>query len=63
MIQQLILLKNKIEEYDTNTAKYFEFKKWHQDKLDMLKLDKDNVLVKKAYQNTIQKINTNKKED
>ena len=63
MIQQLILLKNEIEEYDTNTAKYFEFKKWHQDKLDMLKLDKDNVLVKKAYQNTIQKINTNKKED
>lgn len=63
IIQQLILLKNEIEEYDTNTAKYFEFKKWHQDKLDMLKLDKDNVLVKKAYQNTIQKINTNKKED
>ena len=58
MIQQLILLKNEIEEYDTNTAKYFEFKKWHQDKLNMLKLDKDNVLVKKAYQNTIQKINT-----
>ena len=63
LIQQLHSLKNEIEEYNTNTSDYFEFKKWHKDKLDMLKLDKDNVLVKKAYQNTIQKINTNKKED
>ena len=63
LVQQLRSLKNEIEKYDINIVDYFEFKKWHQDKLDMLNLDKDNVLVKKAYQNTIQEINNNKKEN
>lgn len=62
LVQQLHLLKNKIEEYDIDTADYFEFKKWHKDILDMLKLDKDNDMVKNNYQNIIQEINKNKKD-
>ncbi len=62
LVQQLRLLKNEIEEYDTDKTDYFEFKKWNKDILDMLKLDKDNDMVKNNYQNIIQEIN-NKKED
>lgn len=62
LTQKLHLLKNKIEEYDIDTADYFEFKKWHKDILDMLKLDKDNDMVKNNYQNIIQEINKNKKD-
>ena len=46
LVNQLQLLKNEIDTYDVNTADYFEFKKWHKDILDMLKLDKDNDMVK-----------------
>ena len=63
LVQQLHLLKNKVEEYDTDTADYFEFKKWYKDILDMLKLDKDNDMVKNNYQNIIQEINSSQKED
>ena len=63
LVQQLHLLKNEVEEYDTDTADYFEFKKWHKDTLDMLKLDKDNDMVKNNYQNIIKEINTDKKAD
>lgn len=59
LAQQLHSLKNEIKEYDIDTADYFEFKKWHKDILDMLKLDKDNDMVKSNYQNIIQEINTN----
>lgn len=62
LIQQLHSLKNEIEEYNTNTSDYFEFKKWHKDILDMLKLDKNNDMVKNNYQNIIQEINANKKD-
>ena len=62
LVQQLHLLKNEVEEYDTDTADYFEFKKWHKDTLDMLKLDKDNDMVKNNYQNIIQEINNNKED-
>jgi hypothetical protein len=62
LVQQLHLLKNEVEEYDTDTTDYFEFKKWHQDTLDMLKLDKDNDMVKNNYQNIIQEINNNKED-
>lgn len=62
LVQQLHLLKNEIEEYDTDKADYFEFKKWNKDILDMLKLDKDNDMVKNNYQNIIQEINNNKKD-
>jgi hypothetical protein len=62
LIKQLRLLKNEVEEYDTKTADYFEFKKWHEDVLDMLKLDKDNDMVKNNYQHIIQEINNNKKD-
>ena len=60
LVQQLCSLKNEIEGYDT--ADYFEFKKWNKDILDMLKLDKDNNMVKNNYQNIIQEINNNKKD-
>ena len=63
LVNQLQLLKNEIDTYDVNTADYFEFKKWHKDILDMLKLDKDNDMVKSNYQNIIQEINTDKKAD
>ena len=63
LINQLQLLKNEVEKYDTNKTDYFEFKKWHQNTLDMLKLDKDNDMVKNNYQNIIQEINTDKKAD
>ena len=62
LVQQLHLLKNEVEEYDTDTADYFEFKKWHKDTLDMLKLNKDNDMVKNNYQNIIQEINNNKED-
>ena len=62
LVQQLHLLKNEVEECDTDTADYFEFKKWHKDTLDMLKLDKDNDMVKNNYQNIIQEINNNKED-
>ena len=62
LIQQLRLLKNEIEEYDTDKTDYFEFKKWNKDILDMLKLDKDNDMVKNNYQNIIQEINNNKED-
>lgn len=62
LVQQLHLLKNEVEEYDTDTADYFEFKKWHKDTLDILKLDKDNDMVKNNYQNIIQEINNNKED-
>ena len=62
LIKQLRLLKNEVEEYDTKTADYFEFKKWHEDVLDMLKLAKDNDMVKNNYQHIIQEINNNKKD-
>ena len=57
LVQQLLSIKNEIEKYNTDTTDYFEFKKWHQDTLDMLKLDKDNDMVKNNYQNIIQEIN------
>ena len=63
LVQQLNSLKNEIEEYDPKITDYFEFKKWHKDILDMLKLDKDNNMVKNNYQNIIQEINTDKKAD
>ena len=63
LINQLQLLKNEVEKYDTNKTDYFEFKKWHQSTLDMLKLDKDNDMVKNNYQNIIQEINSSQKED
>ena len=63
LINQLQLLKNEVEKYDTNKTDYFEFKKWHQNTLDMLKLDKDNDMVKSNYQNIIQEINSSQKED
>ena len=62
LVNQLQLLKNEIDTYDVNTADYFEFKKWHKDILDMLKLDKANEMVKNNYQNIIQEINSNKKD-
>ena len=62
LIQQLRSLKNEVEEYDLETKDYFEFKKWHQNTLDMLKLDKDNDMVKSNYQNIIQEINNNKED-
>ena len=63
LIQQLHSLKKEIEEYNTDTKDYFEFKKWYKDTLDMLKLDKDNDIVKSNYQNIIQEINNSQKED
>ena len=63
IVQQLHSLKNEIEVYDTDTKDYFEFKKWYKDTLDMLKLDKDNDIVKSNYQNIIQEINSSQKED
>ena len=63
LVNQLQLLKNEIDTYDVKTADYFEFKKWHKDILDMLKLDKDNDMVKNNYQNIIQEINSSQKED
>ena len=63
LVNQLQLLKNEIDTYDVNTADYFEFKKWHKDILDMLKLDKNNDMVKSNYQNIIQEINSSQKED
>ena len=63
LVNQLQLLKNEVEKYDTNKTDYFEFKKWHQNTLDMLKLDKDNDMVKNNYQNIIQEINSSQKED
>ena len=63
LVQQLHSLKNEIEEYDFETKDYFEFKKWHQKTLDMLKLDKDHDMVKNNYQNIIQEINSSQKED
>ena len=62
LVQQLHSLKNEIEKYDIDTTEYFEFKNWHKDILDMLKLDKDNDMVKNNYQNIIQEINKNKKD-
>ena len=62
LVQKLRSIKNEIEEYDTDKTDYFEFKKWHKDILDMLKLDKDNDMVKNNYQNIIQEINKNKKD-
>ena len=59
LTQKLYSLKNEIKEYDIDTVDYFEFKKWHKDILNMLKLDKDNDMVKSNYQNIIQEINTN----
>ena len=59
LTQKLHSLKNEIEEYNIETKDYFEFKKWHKDILDVLKLDKDNDIVKSNYQNIIQEINTN----
>ena len=63
LVQQLRSIKNEIEKYNTDTTDYFEFKKWHEDILDMLKLDKDNNMVKSNYQNIIQKINSSQKKD
>ena len=63
LAQQLRSLKNEIEEYVLETKEYFEFKKWYKDILDMLKLDKDNDIVKSNYQNIIQEINNSQKED
>ena len=63
LVNQLQLLKNEVEKYDTNKTDYFEFKKWHQNTLDMLKLDKNNDMVKNNYQNIIQEINSSQKED
>ena len=63
LVNQLQLLKNEIDTYDVNTADYFEFKKWHKDILDMLKLDKDNDMVKNNYQSIIQEINSSQQED
>lgn len=63
LVQQLRSIKNEIEKYNTDTTDYFEFKKWHEDILDMLKLDKDNDMVKNNYQNIIQEINKDKKTD
>jgi len=62
LVQQLLSIKNEIEKYNTDTTDYFEFKKWHQDTLDMLKLDKDNDMVKNNYQNIIQEINNNQED-
>ena len=63
LVNQLQLLKNEIDTYAVNTADYFEFKKWYKETLDMLKLDKDNDMVKSNYQNIIQEINNSQKED
>ena len=63
LVQELHSLKNQIEKYDIDTVDYFEFKKWHQNILDMLKLDKDNDMVKSNYKNIIQEINNSQKED
>ena len=63
LTQKLHSLKNEIEEYNIETKDYFEFKKWHKDILDVLKLDKDNDMVKSNYQHIIQEINTDKKVD
>ena len=63
LVQKLRSIKNEIEEYDPKITDYFEFKKWHQNTLDMLKLDKDNDMVKNNYQNIIQEINSSQKED
>ena len=63
LVQELHSLKNQIEKYDIDTVDYFEFKKWHQNILDMLKLDKDNDMVKNNYQNIIQEINSSQQED
>lgn len=57
IIQQLNELKNEIEKYDIDTKDYFEFKKWNDDTWEMLKLDKNNDMVKKQYQKIMQKIN------
>ena len=62
LVQQLHSLKNEIKEYDTNKADYFKFKKWYKNTLKMLKLDKDNDMVKNNYQNIIQEINNNKED-
>ena len=62
LVQQLNSLKNEIEEYVVDTAEYVEFKKWHKDILDVLKLDKDNYMVKNNYQKIIQEINNNKED-
>ena len=62
LVLQLHLLKNEIEEYDPETTNYFEFKKWHQNTSDVLKLDKDNDMVKSNYHNIVQEINSNQKE-
>ena len=63
LLNQLQLLKSEIEKYDINIVDYFEFKKWHQETLDMLKVDKDNEMVKSNYKNIIQEINSSQKED
>ena len=62
LVQELRSIKNEIEEYDTDKVDYFEFKEWNKDILDMLKLDKDNDMVKSNYQNIIQEINNNKED-
>lgn len=57
IIQQLNELKNEIEKYNIDTKDYFEFKKWNDDTWKMLKLDKNNDMVTKQYQEIMQKIN------
>ena len=56
LVKQLNLFKEEVQNKKIDIYDYFEFKKWYQNTLDMLKLDKDSHIIKENYQHMINNI-------